>query len=117
MPQPQGAELDAVRTRRASLKEKYLRPPAERPRTPVRGVHHVALICRDVEQTIRFYQELLGFPLVELVENRDYAGSSIIGATRPEQLDDALAASGQKLAPSLLEALDKLNREILYPMG
>ena len=76
MPQPQGAELDAVRARRASLKEKYLRPPGERPRTPVHGVHHVALICRDVEQTIRFYQELLGFPLVELVENRDYAGSS-----------------------------------------
>jgi glyoxylase I family protein len=76
MPQPQGAELDAVRARRASLKEKYLRPPGERRRTPVGGVHHVALICRDVEQTIRFYQELLGFPLVELVENRDYAGSS-----------------------------------------
>ena len=76
MPQPQGAELDAVRARRASLKEKYLRAPGERPRTPVGGVHHVALICRDVEQTIRFYQELLGFPLVELVENRDYAGSS-----------------------------------------
>ena len=50
--------------------------PATRPATTVRGVHHLALICRDVEETIRFYQELLGFPLVELVENRDYAGSS-----------------------------------------
>ena len=29
-----------------------------------------------MENTIGFYQELLGFPLVELVENRDYAGSS-----------------------------------------
>jgi glyoxylase I family protein len=29
-----------------------------------------------VEETIQFYQEFLGFPLVELVENRDYAGSS-----------------------------------------
>ena len=28
------------------------------------------------ETTIGFYQGLLGFPLVELVENRDYAGSS-----------------------------------------
>ena len=76
MPQPEGAELEAVRARRAKLKEKYLRPPAKRPTTPVRGVHHVALICRDVEETIRFYQDTLGFPLVELVENRDYAGSS-----------------------------------------
>jgi glyoxylase I family protein len=42
----------------------------------VGGIHHLALICRDVEETIRFYQEFLGFPLVELVENRDYAGSS-----------------------------------------
>src|SRR6202020_3380525 len=48
----------------------------ERPATPVRGVHHVALICRYVEETIQFYQEFLGFPLVELVENRDYSGSS-----------------------------------------
>jgi glyoxylase I family protein len=76
MPQPEGAELDAVRERRAALREKYLRPPADRPASTARGIHHAALICRDVEATISFYQELLGFPLVELVENRDYAGSS-----------------------------------------
>ena len=28
------------------------------------------------ETTIRFYQDVLGFPLVELFENRDYQGSS-----------------------------------------
>ena len=76
MPQPEGAELDAVRARREELKQRYLRPVAERPATPVGGIHHAALICRDVEATIAFYQETLGFPLVELVENRDYAGSS-----------------------------------------
>lgn len=76
MPQPEGAELDAVRARRAELKDKYLRPLAERPASTVKGVHHAALICKDVEATIRFYQDLLGFPLVELVENRDYSGSS-----------------------------------------
>ncbi|MEU7909396.1 VOC family protein [Actinoplanes sp. NPDC049118] len=76
MPQPEGAELDAVRERRAALREAYLRPPDDRPATTGRGIHHAALICRDVESTIRFYQEVLGFPLVELVENRDYAGSS-----------------------------------------
>jgi glyoxylase I family protein len=76
MPQPQGTELEEVRARRQRLREKYLRPRAERPPTTVQGVHHLALICRDVEETIQFYQEFLGFPLVELVENRDYAGSS-----------------------------------------
>jgi glyoxylase I family protein len=56
--------------------QKYLRPAAERPTSTVRGLHHLALICSDVEQTIQFYQELLGFPLVELMENRDYKGST-----------------------------------------
>ncbi len=76
MPQPQGRELEEVRARRQRLREKYLCPRGERPATTVQGVHHVAFICRDVEETIQFYQEFLGFPLVELVENRDYAGSS-----------------------------------------
>ena len=76
MPQPEGTQLAEVRARRQRLREKYLRPRAERPPTTVQGVHHLALICRDVEETIQFYQEFLGFPLVELVENRDYAGSS-----------------------------------------
>ena len=51
-------------------------PEAERPASTGGGVHHLALICADPERTIRFYQDLLGFPLVELFENRDYAGSS-----------------------------------------
>jgi glyoxylase I family protein len=67
--------LDELETRRAELRGRYLRPVAERS-SPGRGIHHAALICSDVEQTIRFYQDVLGFPLVELVENRDYKGSS-----------------------------------------
>src|SRR5438046_6241497 len=62
--------------RREQWQKTYMRPAAERPPSTARGVHHLALICSDVEQTIQFYQELLGFPLVELMENRDYAGSS-----------------------------------------
>jgi glyoxylase I family protein len=76
MPQPEGAELETIRARRSALRDTYLRPAAERPAGTGRGRHHIALVCRDVEETIRFYQEFLGFPLVELVENRDYSGSS-----------------------------------------
>jgi glyoxylase I family protein len=76
MPQPEGAELDAIRARREELKNTYLHSRAERPASTVHGVHHLALIAKDVEETIRFYQDTLGFPLVELVENRDYKGSS-----------------------------------------
>jgi glyoxylase I family protein len=76
MAEPEGAELEAIRAHREELRETYLRPIGERPASNVRGVHHLALVCQDVEETIRFYQDFLGFPLVELVENRDYAGSS-----------------------------------------
>jgi len=59
-----------------SLRAAHLRPKAERPASTARGVHHVALLCADVERTIRFYQEVLGFPLTDLFENRDYRGST-----------------------------------------
>ena len=55
---------------------KYLKPAADRPPTTARGVHHMALICSDVARTIEFYQDVCGFPLVELMENRDYSGST-----------------------------------------
>jgi glyoxylase I family protein len=73
---PTEPELVELRARQAELRARYLRAPADREPTPGRGIHHAALICSDVERTIQFYQGLLGFPLVELVENRDYKGSS-----------------------------------------
>ena len=66
----------ALADTREKLRERHLRPAADRPETFGRGIHHTALISSDVERTIEFYQGLLGFPLTELFENRDYAGSS-----------------------------------------
>src|SRR5690348_4921961 len=71
-----GRDLAALETRRAELRERHLRPADQRPASTARGLHHTAPISSDVEQTIRFYQDLLGFPLTELIENRDYPGSS-----------------------------------------
>lgn len=62
--------------RRHELAAAYLRPASTRPASSGRGVHHTALISGDVERTVRFYQELLEFPLTELIENRDYPGST-----------------------------------------
>jgi len=75
---PDGAtpDLPAIEARRARIREQHLRPAAERGASSARGLHHTALISSDVERTIRFYQDLLGFPLTELIENRDYPGSS-----------------------------------------
>jgi glyoxylase I family protein len=62
--------------KREQWRRDHLRPRPERPRSTARGVHHLAMICSDPERTIRFYQDLLGFPLIEVMENRDYRGST-----------------------------------------
>jgi catechol 2,3-dioxygenase-like lactoylglutathione lyase family enzyme len=69
-------DLEVAAEERERLRNKYLQPAGARPKSTAQGVHHMALLCSDVERTIRFYQELLGFPLVELFENRDYKGST-----------------------------------------
>ena len=69
-------DLVQLESRRQALRHRYLTPESERPASTGGGVHHLALICADPERTICFYQDLLGFPLVELFENRDYEGSS-----------------------------------------
>ncbi len=58
------------------LRKKHLVPSEERPVSTARGVDHVALLSHDVERTIGFYQGILGWPLTELFENRDYEGST-----------------------------------------
>ena len=68
--------LTALEAERARIREAHLRPADERPASTARGLHHTALISSDVERTVRFYQDVLGFPLTELIENRDYPGSS-----------------------------------------
>jgi catechol 2,3-dioxygenase-like lactoylglutathione lyase family enzyme len=58
------------------LRAEHLKPSDRRPESSARGVHHEALLSSDVERTIRFYQDVLEFPLTELFENRDYPGST-----------------------------------------
>jgi len=69
-------DLAAIGSARERIRTDHLRPAGERPASTARGLHHAALITGDVERTVRFYQDVLGFPLTELIENRDYAGSS-----------------------------------------
>ncbi len=60
----------------AELRSKYLQPADRRPVSSAQGAHHIALLSRDVETTIGFYQDLLEFPLTDLFENRDHPGST-----------------------------------------
>ena len=76
--QPADAEdtRAAREAERARIRQAHLHPAGERPASTARGLHHTALISSDVERTIAFYQGVLEFPLTELIENRDYPGSS-----------------------------------------
>jgi catechol 2,3-dioxygenase-like lactoylglutathione lyase family enzyme len=67
-------DLAAIEAERQRIRDAYL--TQERPASSARGVHHVALLSSDVERTVRFYQDVLGFPLTEMIENRDYKGST-----------------------------------------
>jgi catechol 2,3-dioxygenase-like lactoylglutathione lyase family enzyme len=70
------AERDRLTAERDRIRATYLHARDERPPSSARGVHHVALICRDVEETVRFFQDVLGFPLTTMFENRDLVGST-----------------------------------------
>src|SRR3979409_2125244 len=67
---------EQIAERREQIKTQHLRPDGSRPASSARGLHHFALVAGDGEGTVRFYQDLLEFPLVEMFENRDYAGST-----------------------------------------
>src|SRR5689334_10479755 len=70
----QPLDLAAIEAERTRIRDTHL--ASDRPASSARGVHHVALLSADVERTVRFYQGILEFPLTEVVENRDYRGST-----------------------------------------
>ncbi len=67
-------DIPAIDAERDRIRSTYLQ--AQRPLSSARGLHHVAVVCSDVKRTVRFYHEVLEFPLTEIFENRDYPGSS-----------------------------------------
>jgi catechol 2,3-dioxygenase-like lactoylglutathione lyase family enzyme len=69
-------DLAAIEKERERIRSTHLRPAGERPGSSARGLHHVAFLSSDVERTVRFYQDLLEFPLTDIFENRDYRGSN-----------------------------------------
>jgi catechol 2,3-dioxygenase-like lactoylglutathione lyase family enzyme len=70
-----GSDIDR-RDEWDQLRAAHLSTGSDRAASAARGVHHLALLSSDVELTIRFYQDVLEFPLTALFENRDYAGST-----------------------------------------
>src|SRR6476659_7647940 len=69
-------ERQTLTAARDRIRAEYLISREKRPPTTGRGIHHTALICADVRTTVEWYQNLAGFPVTVLFENRDLAGST-----------------------------------------
>ncbi len=69
-------DLPAIEAERERIRATYLAPRDGRSPSSARGLHHAAVLCADVERTVRFYQGVLEFPLTDIFENRDYQGSN-----------------------------------------
>jgi aryl-alcohol dehydrogenase-like predicted oxidoreductase len=50
-------------------------------------------------------------------KQHDFVASTIVGATREDQLDEIFAAADLDLEPAILKAIDAVTKDILYPMG
>ncbi len=40
------------------------------------GINHVAVYCRDLDETARFYTEVMGMPVINVIDNRDVPEST-----------------------------------------
>jgi aryl-alcohol dehydrogenase-like predicted oxidoreductase len=78
---------------------------------------------RALESTRRF-QEIAaeaGMSVVTMAtawsKQHDFVASTIVGATRAEQMPEILAAADITLEPAILAKIDEVCRDIRYPMG
>jgi aryl-alcohol dehydrogenase-like predicted oxidoreductase len=78
---------------------------------------------RTLESTARFTQIArdAGLPVATLAIawtlTHPFVGSTIIGATAPDQLTDTLAATDTALPADVVAACNEVSKEIRYPMG
>ncbi len=104
---PEGARFSRYRdhdARTRSMTQRFLGDAA------VAATERVSALARD-----------LGMSPVTLsiawTLSRDYLGSTLIGVTHPDQLDEHLAAAHVELPAEALAACDRLAKEIRYPLG
>ena len=67
-------DLPAIEAERDRIRTTYLKPGGTG--SPRAGCTTPRCCAADVERTVKFYQEVLEFPLTEIFENRDYEGSN-----------------------------------------
>ena len=42
--------------------------PVKNPKFAISGLHHLALVCKDMDRTIHFYHDILGMPLIKTID-------------------------------------------------
>ena len=50
--------------------------PKESTESVTQGVNHVAVYCKDLDETARFYTEVMGMPVINVIDNRDVEEST-----------------------------------------
>ena len=46
--------------------------PSSRVENSAGGANHIAVYAKDLEATAAFYTEVMGMPLIEVIDNRDW---------------------------------------------
>ena len=72
------SDLETYEARREALRAKYIEDVSAPAPVSTAGVDHLALICSDIDDTIRFYTEVVNMRLVKVVTNRDEPTSTHI---------------------------------------
>ncbi len=50
--------------------------PSETKESATGGANHVAVYCKDLDETARFYTEVMGMPVINVIDNRDVPEST-----------------------------------------
>ena len=69
-------DLQAIEAERERIRDDLPRPRASGRRARRGACTTSRSLSSDVERTVRFYQDVLEFPLTDIFENRDYQGSN-----------------------------------------
>ena len=104
---PEGARFSFYREHSDRTKVMTGRFLNEKTHATTARVHEIASDCGMAPVTFAVAWTL----------TRDFVGSTLIGVTHPDQLDDHLAAADARIPDDALQACDQLSREIRYPMG
>ncbi len=78
---------------------------------------------KTLASTARFAEIAQGIDLspvtmaVAWSKQHDFVASTIVGASRVDQMDEILAAADVTLSKETLQLIDQVSKEIMYPMG